>query len=101
MRLQVLRRSCQCEGQEQACLRLNQVAPQLICVSTLTKMRPSMLIAFCECYMSCNAAGENKRKFPEKYRDVWRDHEMLEQAQAHSERLRATLSADEHVANAA
>jgi len=53
--------------------------------------------------LRCGAdgAGDNKRKFPEQYRDVWKDHEMVKEAQAHAERLKANLATDELVANAA
>jgi len=32
--------------------------------------------------------GENKREFPDKYRDVWRDAHVLEEAHAHAARLK-------------
>ena len=35
-------------------------------------------------------AGENKREFPDKYRDVWRDAHVLEEAHAHAARLKQT-----------
>ena len=45
------------------------------------------------------SVGDNKRRFPEQYRDVWKDEAMLKEAQAHAEQLKATLP--ELVANAA